>query len=110
MAGKLIDVIATKYDATPLQPVEVPEWGVTLYFRPLTPAERASIRKGISENDDEEMLVAGLIRKALDADGKPVFDDNAETRAALHTKGDLNVIVRIMADVGKSAASKAKNG
>ncbi|MEC7763385.1 MAG: hypothetical protein VX874_15895 [Pseudomonadota bacterium] len=99
----ILQIISERHDAQAPTAVEVPEWGVTLYFTPLTAAERAAIRKGVNPDDDGEMLVSGLIRKARDKDGKPVFEDNATTRATLVGKAEFSVIRRIMNEA--SAAS-----
>jgi hypothetical protein len=110
----ILDIIAQRHDAQAPTEVEVPEWGVTLYFTPLTASERSAIRKGIDPDDDGEMLISGLIRKARDKDGKPVFTDDAKTRATLAGKAEFSVIRRIMnAASGASpiaSADDVKNG
>jgi hypothetical protein len=98
----LIDMIAARYDEAEMVAVEVPEWETTLHFRPLTAAERSRIRRGIDPNDEEELVVKLIIAKALDADGNRVFDDDAKTRAALMGKADMNVIMRIAQEAGRS--------
>ena len=108
--SKLIDTIATRYDETVPREIEVPEWGTSVFFRPLTPSERSNIRKGINPKDDEELMISLLVAKALDADGNRLFDDDAKTRATLMGKGDLAVIARIVQDITAGAqAGEAKN-
>lgn len=110
----ILKIIAERHDAQAPTAVEVPEWGVTLYFTPLTPAERSAINKGIDPNDDGELLISGLIQKARDKDGKRVFEDTPETRATLSGKAEFRVIRRIMnaasAAPGAESTDDAKNG
>lgn len=109
MTKPLIDIIATRFNEAKPTEVDVPEWGVKLYFMPLTPAERGDIRKGISDSDEEELMLALLIAKALDSEGNRVFDDSASTRATLMGKADINVVSRIVRAAGKAGAADAKN-
>lgn len=94
--NSILETISQRHaDQKPTE-IDVPEWGAKLYFTPLTAAERASIRKGVDPDDDGEMLIASIIRKARDKDGKPAFEDNAETRAILAGKAEFSIIRRII--------------
>ena len=81
--------------------VEVPEWGGTvIYYNPLTALERVQINKGVSEGDETVLFINLLITKALDGDGKQMFEDNAQTRAILEGGADFKVVTRIVTEMG----------
>ena len=92
----ILQTISQRHADQTATEIDVPEWNTKLYFTPLTAAERASIRKGIDAEDDGEMMIASIIRKACDKDGKRVFEDTAETRAILSGKAEFSVIRRII--------------
>jgi hypothetical protein len=79
--------------AEPMASVEVPEWSTTLFFKPSNLAQRDRIYKHINEGK-LEALVETIIQRALDADGKRVF--NEACRKDLMTKTDPDVIGRIV--------------
>jgi hypothetical protein len=84
-----------------LTPVDVPEYGETWYFRPMTLADQAAAREGVnlkSASAEQQLMVNGLMRMALDANGNRVFDVptnvKAQVRAELH-RMPLEVMLRI---------------
>lgn len=79
--------------SAPMASVEVPEWGTTLFFKPSTLAQRDRIYKHINDGS-LEALVETLIQRALDGDGKRVF--NEACRKDLMTRTDPDVISRIV--------------
>lgn len=89
--------------------VKVPEYGMTLHFKPLTLGERSTIRKGVNPSDDEALWVNTLILKACDKDGKPVFEDDGPTRKVLYQM-DMNVLRRVLEEAeDDSDKGSAKN-
>lgn len=55
----------------------VPEWDMTVYWRPWTVNERQKVWGAIKASGKEAELSARvLITKALDKDGKPIFGVN----------------------------------
>lgn len=106
----ILEKIKADYASKKMRKVEVPEWGATIYFNPLTLAERKQITAGHAKDDDGGMTVSLLIKKALDKDGKPIFDGSAETRAALEGGTDAAVITRIVTQMGSvQTHEEAKN-
>lgn len=77
--------------------VHVPEYGVDLYFPPLTLADRDAIRRGVNTTDEHALMVEGLIHQARDADGQPAFPDTAESRQLLY-QAEMAVLQRIIVD------------
>lgn len=81
--------------------VEVPEYGLDLYFPPLTLADRERIQRGVNPNDETALMVSGLIHQAKTKSGEPAFPDSPQMRAELH-KFEVGVMMRIMAESGGS--------
>jgi len=72
-----------------LQFVEVPEWGepdepLKIYFKPaLNFKAQGKILSLFKQDKDEEAVVMSLIIKALDEDGKHIFNDS-DMQSLLH--------------------------
>lgn len=107
MSG-LLDRIAA-HGARPPVRVPVPEWGVDLYFRPLTPAQATRINKGIAESDHAALAVNFIVELALDGSGKRVFEGTPEERATLEGKADLAVITRIVTQARATDSTAPQN-
>lgn len=89
-------IVAAKGAVEPVR-VRVPEWDTDLYFNPVTPAERARIRRGIKPNDVEAFWISTLQHKALLADGTPAFTPgDLKEREKLLASADLSVVLRIL--------------
>lgn len=102
----ILQKMAAVHEGRSLHPVAVPEYGFTLYFTPLTVAERARVRKGVAADDDEELWVNTLIHKARDKDGNPVFSDDGKTRKQLYQM-DMQVLKRILEEAQPDQGSGA---
>jgi hypothetical protein len=71
----LKDLILAAEDC-PLTQVEVPEWGATVYLRPLTARERDRITARAIKGESDEALSIALVGRCLcDIDGRRVFAD-----------------------------------
>ena len=77
----------------PMESVVVPEWDATIYFKPTTLAQRNRIFKYVNDGSLES-LVETLIIRALDGDGKKLFNNN--DKKALMESVDPDVIVRVI--------------
>jgi len=81
-----------------LQKVSVPEWKSDIYFKASYPfAVEQSIISLQSQGKTVEALVETLIKKALDPDGKPMF--NKFDKVTLMNEVDPNVIIRVCAEI-----------
>lgn len=96
----ILEKIKADYASKTMRKIEVPEWGVDIYFNPLTLAERKHISTGHAPDDDGGITASMLIKKALDKDGKPIFKGDAVTRATLEGQTDAAVIARIVTKMG----------
>lgn len=95
--SEIIDLITSHFDSLSQGSIEVPEWNTTIYFTPVSIAERNRIYKGSTGDNDYTTLVNILIVKAQDKDGKPLFT-KADTPKLL-TKADSAVVTRIAAAI-----------
>ena len=64
-----------------------------VYWHPLTIAERESIQKKSNSDDANDFALSMMIEKALDADGKRLFQDGE--KAALKNAVDASVLQEI---------------
>lgn len=64
-----------------------------VYWHPLTIAERESIQKKTGSDDANDFALSMMIEKALDADGKRLFQDGE--KAALKNAVDASVLQEI---------------
>ncbi|MGV6848554.1 MAG: hypothetical protein ACWA5A_09265 [Marinibacterium sp.] len=99
--AQILAAIETRHAAQVLIPVDVPEWGCTLYFREdISVQERRVIRAGQDETDDAALMASYILHQARDENGDTVFTADAPTRATLEGKGGLKVMQRIMSKIG----------
>lgn len=73
--------------------VEVPEWGVTVHFRPMNGKQRDAISKHITEGNITEACVESILVRARDEDGKLMF--KPVHRRELMTRVDPDVVLTI---------------
>ena len=73
-----------------------------VYWHPLTIAERESIQKKAGSDDANDFALGMMIEKALDADGKRLFQDGE--KAALKNAVDASVLQDIQLAMLSSGA------
>lgn len=74
--------------------IEVPEWGLTIYWRPFTGQDRSRLLAQVkASGNDGEINARCVILKAHDKDGKKCFD--AGHLRALMTEVDPAIVDRI---------------
>lgn len=95
------------HSARPRIKVHVPEYGLDLYFPPLTLADHEAIRKGINPRDEHALMVAGLIHQAQLEDGSQAFPATPEVKAELH-RIDMEVLARILGEASGGPGSAAQ--
>ena len=66
---------------------------LTVYWHPLTIAERESITKKSDTNDPNDFALALMITKALDKDGNRLFQDG--DKASLRREVEANILQEI---------------
>ena len=66
---------------------------LSVYWHPLTIAERESITKKLDTNDPNDFALALMITKALDKDGNRIFQDG--DKASLRREVEANILQEI---------------
>ena len=78
-----------------------------VYWHPLTIAERESIQKKADAEDANDFALSMMIQKALDADGKRLFQDGE--KAVLKNAVEASVLQEIqLAMLSSGAESKVE--
>ncbi len=94
-----------------LQSIEVPEWETTIYFKAVTNfAVEQKIIELHAKGKTVEAMIESLIQRALDADGKRLF--NTADKQVFMREVDPNVIIAIvtrMNEVSNSAKESMGN-
>ena len=75
---------------------------LAIYWHPLTIAERESIQKKVGSDDANDFALGMMIEKALDADGKRLFQDGE--KAALKNAVDASILQEIQLAMLSSGA------
>lgn len=90
------ELLRNKFGVSQLYKHEVKEGDETVlevYWHPLTIAERESIQKKVGSDDAGDFALSLMIEKALDADGKRLFQDGE--RAVLKNAVEAAVLQEI---------------
>ena len=79
-----------------------------VYWHPLTISERQAIQKQTNEDDTTDFALGMMIEKALDADGKRLFQDGE--KAALKNAVEASVLQEIqLAMLSSGTANKVED-
>lgn len=90
------ELLRNKFGVSQLYKHEVKSEGevvLEIYWHPLTIAERESIQKKVDSEDANEFALSLMIEKALDENGKRLFQDGE--RAALRRDVEASILQEI---------------
>ena len=93
---RAVDLLKNKFGVSQLYKHDVKkddEIIFTVYWHPLTIAERESIQKKTSSDDPNEFALNLMIEKALDKDGVKLFQDG--DKASLRREVEANILQEI---------------
>ena len=76
----------------------------SVYWHPLTIAERESITKKSDSNDPNDFALALMIEKSLDEDGKRIFQDG--DKASLRREIEASILEEIQLAIISAGADK----
>lgn len=105
--AKALELLRNNFGVSQLYQHDVVKNGETIlsiYWNPLTIAERESIQKKSSSDDANEFALALMIQKALDKDGKRLFQDG--DKAALRREVEAAVLQEIQLAMLESGTDK----
>lgn len=90
------EILRNKFGVSQLYSYDVTQDGevlFTVFWHPLTIAERESIQKKVGSDDANDFALGLMIEKALDQDGKRLFQDGE--RAILKNSVDASILQEI---------------
>tara|TARA_Y100001938_G_scaffold9750_1_gene12021 strand:- start:360 stop:713 length:354 start_codon:yes stop_codon:yes gene_type:complete len=104
---RAIELLRSNFGVSQLYQYDVTKEGktvFTVYWNPLTIAERESIQKKTNINDSNDFALALMIQKALDKDGKRLFQDG--DKAALRREVEAAILQDIQLAMLESGTDK----
>ena len=112
MSGDLMATILSASAKMPMRVLEVPEWGVTLYWRSPSLSVRAAIQDRAGSNPatkDARACALTLLLIAKREDGSPAFADTGENFALLMNMEHGDVAARVAGElISSEVADEAK--
>ena len=90
------EILRNKFGVSQLYSYDVTQGGevlFTVFWHPLTIAERESIQKKVGSDDANDFALGLMIEKALDQDGKRLFQDGE--KAVLKNAVDASILQEI---------------
>jgi len=93
---RAVDLLKNKFGVSQLYKHDVVKDGaveLTVYWHPLTIAEREAIQKKTTSEDPNEFALNLMIEKALDKDGVRLFQDG--DKASLRREVEANILQEI---------------
>ena len=103
---RAVDLLKNKFGISQLYKHEIKQDNeiiLTIYWHPLTIAEREAIQKK-SSDDVNDYALQMMIEKALDEDGKKVFQDG--DKASLRREVEANILQEIQLAMINSGQDK----
>tara|TARA_R100000278_G_scaffold97529_1_gene74626 strand:+ start:25 stop:378 length:354 start_codon:yes stop_codon:yes gene_type:complete len=107
---RAVDLLKNKFGVSQLYKHDVikdDELILSVYWHPLTIAEREAITKKTDSNDANDFALALMIEKALDENGKRLFQDG--DKASLRREIEANILQEIqlaMIEAGQTRGVK----
>ena len=104
---RAVDLLKNKFGVSQLYKHDVKqddEIILTIYWHPLTIAERESIQKKTGTDDTNDYALQMMIEKALDKDGTRLFQDG--DKASLRREVEASVLEQIQLAMLTSGADK----
>ena len=105
--AKALELLRNSFGVSQLYQHDVVKNGevlLSVYWHPLTIAERESIQKKANSEDANDFALALMIQKALDSEGKRLFSDGE--KAALRREVEAAVLQEIQLAMLESGTDK----
>ena len=104
---RAVDLLRNKFGVSQLYKHDIKqddEIILTVYWHPLTIAEREAIQKKLNNNDPNDYALQMMIEKALDKEGVKLFQDG--DKASLRREIEASVLEQIQLAMISSGADK----
>ena len=104
---RAVDLLKNKFGVSQLYKHDVKqndEIILSIYWHPLTIAEREAIQKKTNSDDTNDYALQMMIEKALDEDGKRLFQDG--DKASLRREVEATILEEIQLAMVNSGADK----
>ena len=104
---RAVDLLKNKFGVSQLYKHDVKqddEVILTVYWHPLTIAEREAIQKKSNSNDVNDYALQMMIEKAIDKDGNKIFQDG--DKASLRREVEASVLEQIQLAMLQAGADK----
>ena len=104
---RAVDLLKNKFGVSQLYKHDIKqddEIILTVYWHPLTIAEREAIQKKTNSDDANDYALQMMIEKALDVDGKRIFQDG--DKASLRREVELTILEEIQLAMINAGADK----
>jgi len=103
----ILDKAVAHFDELGTKKIKIPEWDSVIYANPFTLTEKRTLLK-FSNGNDAEFMARTLIMKALDKDGKKVFDISDKPTLMGHAHSGIieRVAVEIIASISVKEAEE----
>ena len=104
---RAVDLLKNKFGVSQLYKHDViknDEVILTVYWHPLTIAEREAIQKKSNSDDVNDYALQMMIEKALDEDGKRIFQDG--DKASLRREVEVTILEEIQLAMINAGADK----
>ena len=105
--ARAVDLLKNKFGVSQLYKHDVikdEEVIFSVYWHPLTIAEREAIQKKTGTDDNADYALQMMIEKALDEDGKRIFQDG--DKASLRREVEVSVLEEIQIAMINAGADK----
>ena len=107
---RAVDLLRNKFGVSQLYKHDVKqddEIILTVYWHPLTIAEREAIQKKSNSNDVNDYALQMMIEKALDKDGNKIFQDG--DKASLRREVEVTILEEIQLAMINAGVDKEVN-
>jgi|TARA_R110000787_G_scaffold187677_2_gene299481 hypothetical protein len=84
------------FDSLGIKKIEVPEWELTIYAKPLTLAEMSKLQSFAKDND-VELMAQCVMMKSLDSEGEKIF--GIDDRHDLMNHVDKDVLAMVAGEI-----------
>ena len=107
MTDRAVDLLRNKFGVSQLYTYDVKQEGeviLSIFWHPLTIAERESIQKKSGSEDANEFALGLMIEKALDKEGAKLFQDG--DKASLRREVEASILQEIQLAMINAGADK----